>query len=742
MLTQSNSPKAGYVRLDQDDSFEDQVFNKNSPKSTKSKRSSRFSSALTEPRALYPHVTIELRPTTHMEPANENDALFSISAPERSATVEQVSPEEAESPNSLHSTWGNFSKKFKLKGKGKTRNVDSDIYISVFKPISALKDWQPSSTFLTSDHQNPLEKEQYDVIVESVKTAISSGMQPQRISQGSSGSYFCRNKEGKIVGVFKPKNEEPYGHLNPKWTKWIHRNLFPCFFGRSCLIPNLGYLSEAAASILDQRLRLNIVPVTKVVWLSSPSFHYDYLDRVAARSKKNPKPLPEKIGSFQVFLEGFKDANVFLRDHPWPENLNHNVTTTSSDHDLGGYERQNQSRLNALMCRGNNGNEDDRDLEESYPLGRRFAWTPSLQEQFREQFEKLVILDYLMRNTDRGADNWMIKYCEQEESIRIAVTPPKPTNMMMKPTENMNCTNVNISPHSTTVENDESVVTLKTVTPDFANVSSGSGLAENQSSISSRHTSDSPSKISYPHVHVAAIDNGLAFPFKHPDSWRSYPYGWVYLPQSLVGRPFTVNTRNHFLSLLTSPRWWKETVNTLRQVFELDADFDEGMFKKQISVLKGQGWNIVETLSQYDQGPLDLVSRQNVLVLDEETYIDESDDRALSDDYGIYNQGYSASFPMNPENGEPSSARLLDSSKSRRSISEDNISIQRPTAVAGNPTVNTPATMGQKWAAKIKNKFNLDSIRGKDLDDGRQKKRVIVEQLETVKGAVPFFSCC
>lgn len=70
-------------------------------------------------------------------------------------------------------------------------------------------------------------------IVDSVKEAIHSGIQPLRIAQGSSGSYFCRNLDGKIVGVFKPKNEEPYGQLNPKWAKWIHRNLFPCCFGRS-----------------------------------------------------------------------------------------------------------------------------------------------------------------------------------------------------------------------------------------------------------------------------------------------------------------------------------------------------------------------------------------------------------------------------------------------------------------------------------------------------------------------------
>ena len=68
----------------------------------------------------------------------------------------------------------------------------------------------------------------------------------------------------KIIGVFKPKDEEPYGHLNPKWTKWMHKLCCPCCFGRSCLVPNQGYLSEAGASLVDQKLQLNIVPKTKV----------------------------------------------------------------------------------------------------------------------------------------------------------------------------------------------------------------------------------------------------------------------------------------------------------------------------------------------------------------------------------------------------------------------------------------------------------------------------------------------
>ena len=48
--------------------------------------------------------------------------------------------------------------------------------------------------------------------------------------------------------------------------------LFPMFFGRSCLIPNLGYISETAACVLDRQLQSYIVPHTEIVELRSPTF--------------------------------------------------------------------------------------------------------------------------------------------------------------------------------------------------------------------------------------------------------------------------------------------------------------------------------------------------------------------------------------------------------------------------------------------------------------------------------------
>ncbi|KAI7890843.1 phosphatidylinositol 3 and 4-kinase-domain-containing protein, partial [Mucor mucedo] len=393
----------------------------------------------------------------------------------------------------------------------------------------------------------PETEEKFNDIVHTVRTAIDSNMQPTRISQGSSGSYFCRNSSGKIVGVFKPKNEEPYGRLNPKWTKWIHRHLFPCFFGRSCLIPNLGYLSEAAASSIDRRLGTHVVPYTDVIHLSSSSFHYDYLDR------RSTNGLPPKIGSFQCFLTDYKDATVFFRDHPFP---------TFTDPHSSHYDENNRKSVWGGCLGGHEDlyHQDNEEQQHHYPPKRAngtatgttttdtsFKWTFELQNQFRREFEQLIILDYLIRNTDRGLDNWMVKYC-----------PPKEVDGTMQ-----------------------------------------AG-----------------------HIHVAAIDNGLAFPYKHPDQWRSYPYGWMAMPDALVNRPFTEATRRQFLEVLSDPLWWRETVREMRSLFEMDDDFDEKMFQKQMAVLKGQGYNILRTLKDPSAGPVDLVGMQRVVINQEEILIE------------------------------------------------------------------------------------------------------------------------
>lgn len=73
----------------------------------------------------------------------------------------------------------------------------------------------------------------------------------------------------------------------------LQRTLCPCCFGRGCLVRNQGYLSEAGASIIDTKLRLNIVPKTRVVRLASDSFNYPAYQRHLITAKRE---INESVG--------------------------------------------------------------------------------------------------------------------------------------------------------------------------------------------------------------------------------------------------------------------------------------------------------------------------------------------------------------------------------------------------------------------------------------------------------------
>ncbi|RDX55174.1 hypothetical protein OH76DRAFT_1429594 [Lentinus brumalis] len=493
----------------------------------------------------------------------------------------------------------------KVKRKKKVEdNSKKEIWHSVFEPHYVANTVQ-TGPVKTLDHKPPMTAADFESYVQAVREAIAEGIHPKMITKGSSGSYFARAKvDGRVqtVAVFKPKDEEPYGRLNPKTTKWLHRQfrwIIP--FGRACLIPNLSYVSEAAASLLDERLSLNIVPRTQLVSLSSPAFFYDWLDRNAA---KKGKPLPEKIGSMQYFLHGYTDASDFLRKHPWPGRA---ISDTFDDdsHRKGGLQKKFLAAMK-VVC-GSTGAEDDGydddDDADSRMLydrtesrtGEPFYWTPALQDNFREELEKLVILDYLMLNTDRGADNYMIKYCEGDHSKSLVDVAPSRTSRPEMPM-------------MTELRRTEAV---------------GSGQTIIGGTSTPPLYSQSLPYTKQPHIHIAAIDNSLSFPHEHPKGWRSYTYGWLYLPVTIIGRPFSQKTRDHFLPLLTSKAWWRDTTYELRKLFAVDPDFHPKMFRRQLAVIKGQAWNIVQSLRHADEGPLELTRRKKVLVWDDEIPVTE-----------------------------------------------------------------------------------------------------------------------
>ena len=393
--------------------------------------------------------------------------------------------------------------KFKInKVKGKTDYEEQlEIHHSVFRSPEGVRPAtaETLASEFTDVQGDRMTKIEFDDVVESVKVAIELGVHPKMISQGSSGSYFARNSEGKVVGVFKPKDEEPYASRNPKWTKWIHRNLFPCFFGRACLIPNLSYVSEAAAYVLDTQLRTNLVPYTDIVYLSSKSFFYDFWQRSNYYRKR--KPLPAKVGSFQVFLKGFKDANIFLRDHPWPDQLNTGfrpedaprkrkpwVETCKPSGTDSEDEEESQSAIRASVA-------------DEEPQTQKFSWTEGIQKSFREELEKLVILDYIMRNTDRGLDNWMVKVDWHSQEVSIAAEPPKSKGSTNEPATRP----VPIKTGST-----PSPDSYPYRRQDIMSANSRSGTPSN-----------APSTRKDPSISIGAIDNSLSWPWKHPDAVSS-----------------------------------------------------------------------------------------------------------------------------------------------------------------------------------------------------------------------------
>lgn len=251
------------------------------------------------------------------------------------------------------------------------------------------------------------------------------------------------------------------------------------------------------------------------------------------------------------------------------------------------------------------------------------------------------------------------------------------------------------------------------------------------SSLSADEQSHNPkSNSNRGHIHVAAIDNGLAFPYKHPDQWRSYPYGWMAMPDALVNRPFTEATRKQFLTILSDPLWWRETVREMRSLFEMDDDFDEKMFQKQMAVLKGQGYNIVLTLKDPSAGPVDLVAMQRVVINQEEILI-EYDERTLTsrDLHVQTSTSHSSSPALDITDALPKPRRL----RTQRSTSFDVIStVSSPfhdedeeeeldQRVQQLKQLQRQQKQQKRWQDKIKNGLTMD-LGGRGLFGQKKKK--------------------
>lgn len=449
---------------------------------------------------------------------------------------------------------------------------------------------------------NTFDDPEFASIIREAETAIEEGIYPARISQGSSGSYFVYDTTGqRIIGVFKPKDEEPYGRLNPKWTKWMHKLCCPCCFGRSCLVPNQGYLSEASAYAVDKKLSLGIVPKTNVVKLFSETFNHSAIDRAKSTTKKNFSErfptvgkrfnrigLPPKVGSFQMFVENHEDASIWLRKF------------------------------------------EDKPPEDD------------VKKEFQLKFERLVILDYIIRNTDRGNDNWLIYYKEAQANQNSSNQNNKSnahnlpklapgTASIGVTTKESEFTNSQTFGDKTPLTSGEqaqnqqdNLIDIETPLPeeqsfklDLNNSESRSSVAEDSTlsaSTSNQHLEEGGDvviKKVKPFIRIAAIDNGLAFPFKHPDEWRAYPYYWAWLPYAKI--PFSQEIKDLVYAPLSDMNFVQELCDDLHEIFAKDAGFSRTLFERQMSVLRGQILNLTQALKE-GKTPFQLVQMPPILV--------------------------------------------------------------------------------------------------------------------------------
>ena len=90
------------------------------------------------------------------------------------------------------------------------------------------------------------------------------------------------------------------------------------------------------------------------------------------------------------------DANLFLRENPWPDRYNSTFNTEVAPKKTSWtamcFPRATGDDLEAQ----NDAPQSSNPTQDPSP---RFQWTEALQQNFREELEKLVILDYMMRNT-------------------------------------------------------------------------------------------------------------------------------------------------------------------------------------------------------------------------------------------------------------------------------------------------------------------------------------------------------
>lgn len=121
-----------------------------------------------------------------------------------------------------------------------------------------------------------------------MQQGFTLGYAPELAMDGTGGTYFLRNAKQRIVGVFKPQDEEPFAPSNPRG--FTGSSLGQSGF-RSGVLSGEACVREVGAYLLD-RDHFAHIPATCFVEARHPGFHY--------RSGQDQHKL--KLGSLQEFV--------------------------------------------------------------------------------------------------------------------------------------------------------------------------------------------------------------------------------------------------------------------------------------------------------------------------------------------------------------------------------------------------------------------------------------------------------
>jgi len=116
---------------------------------------------------------------------------------------------------------------------------------------------------------------------------VSEGLRnhaPEMCEEGLNGTYFLRDKDGEMVAVFKPQDEEGNSTNNPKKST-------PSDFSNRGIQDGEGAQREVAAYLLDKEVGFAGVPKTTMVKIAHPLF-----------GSTEDGQAKIKIGSLQEFI--------------------------------------------------------------------------------------------------------------------------------------------------------------------------------------------------------------------------------------------------------------------------------------------------------------------------------------------------------------------------------------------------------------------------------------------------------